>query len=67
MEDVAYVTVVAFTVEGKLGASVIITFESFTSEVAFVNVNDDEIEEVTSILDNDEVEERKTIKGSCIT
>lgn len=48
----------AFTVEGKLGASVIIMLESPTSEVTFVNINDDEIEGVTSIADNDEVEER---------
>lgn len=49
---------VAFTVEGKLGASVILMLESLTCEVAFGNLNDDEIEGVTSIADSDEVEER---------
>jgi len=49
---------VALTVAGKLEVTVTIMLESFTVEVAFVKLNDDEIEEVTSIVEKDEVRER---------
>jgi len=48
---------VALTVAGKLGVNVTIMLESFT-EVAFVKLIDDDIEEVTSIVEKDEVRER---------
>ena len=48
----------AFTVAGKLEETVTIMLESFTAEVTFVKLNNDEIEEVTSIVEKDEVKER---------
>ena len=48
----------ALTVAGKVEVTVTIMLESFTAEVTFVKLNDDEIEEVTSIVEKDEVRER---------
>jgi len=49
---------VALTVAGKLEVTVTIMLESFTAGVVFVKMNDDEIEEVTNIVEKDEVRER---------
>lgn len=48
----------ALTVAGKLEVTVAITLESFTAEVTFVKLKDDEIDEVTNIVEKDEVRER---------
>lgn len=53
-----YATAVALTVAGKLEATVTTMLESFTAEVTLVKLNDDDIEEVTSIVEKDEVRER---------
>ena len=45
------------TVAGKLEASVISMLESLTVEVTFGSLNDDEIDEVTTIVAKDEVKE----------
>jgi len=49
---------VALKVAGKLEVAVTIMLESFTAGVVFVKMNDDEIEEVTSIVEKDKVRER---------
>lgn len=48
----------ALTVAGKLEVTVTITLESFTAEVTFVKLRDDENEVVTSIVEKDDVRER---------
>ena len=48
----------ALTVAGMLEVAVTIMLESFTAKVAFVKLIDGEIEEVTSMVEKDEVKER---------
>ena len=48
----------ALRVAGKLEVTVTMMLESFTAEVAFVKLIEAEIEEVTSIVEKDEVRER---------
>ena len=48
----------ALTVAGKVEVTVTIMLGLFTAEVTFVNLNDDGIEEVTSIVEKDEPRKR---------
>ena len=48
----------ALTVAGKVEVAATIMLVSFTAELAFVKLIDDEIEEVASIAEKDEVKER---------
>jgi len=57
-DDVVWTTTVALTVAGKVEVAATIMLESFMAELAFVELIDDEIEEVASIAEKDEVKER---------
>lgn len=48
----------ALRVAGKLGVTITIRLGSFTAEVTFAKLKDDEVEEVSSIVEKDEVRER---------
>lgn len=48
----------ALRVAGRLEVTIAITLESITAEVTFAKLKDDEIEEVSSIVEKDEVRER---------
>ena len=62
-----YTTNVAFTVKGGLDASVNLELDSLAAEVKYVNFKDDDIDGVISMVEKDEVEERKTMTGSSTT
>lgn len=62
-----YTTNVAFTFKGGLDASVNLELDSLAAEVKYVNFKDDDIDGVISMVEKDEVEERKTMTGSSTT